>query len=270
MFFYDYPIIGTERELPLYLLNMGLLECQDHIIRKEGYPFPQILFFTKGSGTLILDGKRTTVLPNTAIFLPANYPHEYYANESVWDTHWVVPSGSGLSSVLQHFHLTAPNVYKLSETKKLERLFRSMHDALHTDSLFGNYLAAGLLYDFLLEFYRIISSKEPGFTSNPLVMKAVDYINNHYRDSISMDDLCALCGVTKQHLCLLFRTTLHTRPMEYITKRRLQAAKELLTVSHKTIEEIAEETGFCTASYFCKLFKRYEGITAMQFKHNHT
>lgn len=54
--------------------------------------------------------------------------------------------------------------------------------------------------------------------------------------------------------------------MEYIAKRRIQAAKELLTGSDITIDEIAAATGFCSASYFCKLFKRYEGITPSYFR----
>ena len=81
-----------------------------------------------------------------------------------------------------------------------------------------------------------------------------------------MEELCAVSGVSKQYLCLLFRNSLGSRPMEYITKRRIQAAKELLTATDKTIEEIAAETGFCTPSYFCKLFRRYEGITPTGFR----
>ena len=54
--------------------------------------------------------------------------------------------------------------------------------------------------------------------------------------------------------------------MEYIAKRRIQAAKELLTGTDRTIEDIAAETGFCTSSYFCKLFKKYEGITPTHFR----
>ena len=53
MYFCDYPILQSEKELPLYLLNMGQQHCQDHIIRPEGYPDPQILYCTKGSGTLV-------------------------------------------------------------------------------------------------------------------------------------------------------------------------------------------------------------------------
>lgn len=266
MFFSDYPIIRGERELPLYLLNMGQQHCQDHIIRTEGYPCPQILYCTKGSGTLLLDGKEIPILPRSAIFMPAHYPHEYYPDEEIWDVHWVVPAGFAAEDILGHFGLTKPTVYELSEIKTLEHIFRKMHDAIRSDSVFGNYRASGYLYDFLIEFYRIISAKGISGAPNAALMKALDYINFNYASAISMDDLCAVSGVSKQYLCLLFRNTLGSRPMEYIAKRRIQAAKELLAGTDKTVEEIALETGFCTASYFCKLFKRYEGITPARFK----
>lgn len=268
LFFCDYPIIRTEKELPLYLLNMGQQHCQDHIIRTEGYPCPQILYCTKGSGTLLLDGKVIQISPYTAVFMPAHYPHEYYPNSYVWDVHWVVPAGFAAEDILKHFGLSQPSVFKLNEIKALEHIFRKMHEAIRSDSVFGNYRASGYLYDFLIEFYRIISGKGTPGALNAALVKAIDYINTSFSEPITMDDLCAASGVSKQYICLLFKKALGSRPMEYIAKRRIQAAKELLTGSDKTVEEISRETGFSTASYFCKLFKRYEGMTPIQFKNS--
>lgn len=86
VFFCDYPIIRGESELTLYLLNMGQHHCQDHIARSGGYPKHQTLYCTKGSGTLLLDGRKAHIHSLTAIFLPANYPHEYYPNEDIYGT----------------------------------------------------------------------------------------------------------------------------------------------------------------------------------------
>lgn len=266
MFFCDYPIIRDEKELPLYLLNMGQQHCQDHIIRTEGYPCPQILYCTKGSGTLLLDGEKIHILPYTAIFMPAFHPHEYYPEEEIWDIHWVVPSGYAADDILKHCGLSKPQVFELNEVKMLEHIFRKMHEAIRSDSVFGNYRASGYLYDFLIEFYHKTSFAGVSAAPNSALLKAVDHINFNYASPISMDDLCSVSGVSKQYLCLLFRKTLNSRPMEYIAKRRIQAAKELLTGSDITIDEIAAATGFCTASYFCKLFKRYEGITPSHFR----
>ena len=266
MFFCDYPILQKEKELPLFLLNMGQHHCQDHIIRTEGYTCHQILYCTKGSGTLILDGKKYHIPPLTAIFMPAYHPHEYYPDGDIWDVHWVVPVGYAVDDALRHFGLTEPKIYELGEVKMLEHIFRKMHEAIQGDSVFGSYRAAGYLYDFLIELYRLISKCSTENAPNSALLKAVDYINDRYASQITMNELCDVSGVSKQYLCLLFRNNLGSRPMEYIAKRRIQAAKELLTATDKTIEEIAAETGFCTPSYFCKLFRRYEGITPTGFR----
>lgn len=266
MHFYDFPIIRSESRLPIYLFSVGLHECQPHTVRKEGYGYPQIFYCTKGSGTLILDGREYIIKPYTAFYLPEGYPHEYFPNEDVWDIHWIVPSGFAAEETLAQLGLTSPQVFRLSDTKMLEHCFRKMHDALIGDRLFGNHRAAGYLYDFLIEFYRLISADSNERTANSAVVRAIDYINANYTSPITMEQLCAEAGVSKQHLCRLFQTALSARPMEYIAKRRIQAAKELLSDTDRSIEDIALETGFCTGSYFTKLFGRYEGMTPSQFR----
>lgn len=266
MRFCDFPIIQNENSLPVYLVSVGLHDCQPHIHRREGYPYPQIFYCTRGSGTLIYEGAKYRIKPYMAFYMPANLPHEYYPEEEVWDIHWVVPSGFAVTEMLTHFGFTAPLIFQLGDIKNLERCFRKMHEALLGDSLFGNYRAAGYLYDFLIEFYRLTSAVSGSGAVNSAVIKAVDYINENYTEEITLEELCEASGVSKQHLCRLFRSVLNTRPMEYIAKRRIQAAKELLSDTDKTIDEISEETGFCTGSYFCKLFRRYEGMTPSQFR----
>ncbi len=266
MYFYDFPIISSESNLPIYLVNMGLHELQPHTIREEGYSCHQILYCTKGSGTFLSENTKHVIEPYTAVFIPTGTPHEYYPNEDIWDIHWVVPSGYALDELLSHFSFDKLSFFELGDVKMLEHHFRKMHEALMGDRLFGNYRASGYLYDFLIEFYRLTSKSGTAVTANSAVIKAIDYINANYTSEITMEQLCEAAGMSEQHLCRLFRSVLNSRPMEYTAKRRIQAAKELLTNTSSTIEEISEKTGFCTSSYFCKLFKRYEGMTPTQFR----
>lgn len=266
MYFYDFPIISTESELPLYLVSVGMHELQPRIVREEGYSYPQILYCTKGSGVLLTDNKKYEIKPYTAFFLPTGCPHEYYPVSDTWDIRWVVPSGYAAEDILRHFGLVSPMIFTLENISILEHHFRKMHEALIGDMIFGNYRAAGFLYDFLIEFYRLTATDITGISANPAVIRAIDYININYAQEISMEQLCQVSGVSKQHLCRLFKTGLNSRPMEYIAKRRIRAAKEMLSDTSLSVEDIALETGFCTSSYFCKLFKRYEGITPTQFR----
>lgn len=269
MEFCDFPIIRGEKELPLYLGNMGQWVRQEHLIRPEGMPAPQILYCTRGSGTLILDGARNEIPPCTGIFLPANYPHEYYPNGEIWDIHWVVPAGYAAGDILRQFGLDRPRISELRDIGTLEHHFRKMHEAVRADSFFGNYRASGILYDFLIEYYRVISAGSDSPTLSPALTKAVDHINSAFRSKITLEELCRISGVSKQYMCLLFRSVLGMRPMEYTARRRIQAAKELLTGTALSVESIAEEVGFGSESYFCKQFRRYEGITPTAFRYAH-
>ena len=115
----------------------------------------------------------------------------------MWDIHWVVPSGYGIDDMLRQFGLAEPRVCSLGNVKMLEHIFRKMHDAIRADSLFGNYRASGYLYDFLIEFYRLISAEDTSLSVSPALMKAVDHINYNYASPITMDDLCGAAGVSK-------------------------------------------------------------------------
>ena len=266
--FADDPIIGNEDRLPLYLVNMGKNDRQFHAVRPEGYWKPQIIYCTEGSGTLIVDGRTYLIEPFMGFFLPADYPHEYYTNGDIWDTHWVVPDGFSCDELLSEIGLSEPTVFHLSECEDLERCFRRMHEALVNDSVFGNYKASGLLYDFLIELYRVISGKGVGGAPSAAVVRAVDFIDINFHDPITLDQLSGTAGVTKQHLCRLFKSSLGCRPMEYITKRRLKEAKHLLIHTTLPIETIAEKVGFCSAGYLSQMFRRYNGITPGEYRRN--
>ncbi|SDA14365.1 AraC-type DNA-binding protein [Ruminococcus sp. YE71] len=266
MFFCDYPIKNNEVGLPLFLDNIGKHVCQPRTVRGSGFTHPQILYCTKGNGVLCIDGSRIEIPPNTAFFLPSGYPHEYYPTAEEWDLHWVVPDGYACGDLLTYIGLDKPTVIELKDTALLEHFFSRMHESIRGDSIGGNLRASGYLYNFLIELYRQMNSGRIIRTSNRAIVAAIDHINNCYMNKITMAELCEVTELSKQQLCRLFKRYLNSRPMEYIAKRRIQAAKEMLTSTEMSVEDIADAVGFCSGSYFCKLFSRYEGMTPTQFR----
>ena len=266
MFFADDPIIGNEAGLPIYLVNMGRNDYQFHAIRPDGYKLPQIIYCTRGSGTLLMEGKSYRIEPFMGFFLPANLPHEYYTNGEEWDTHWVVPDGFGCEKMLAELGLSTGMVFRLTEHERLESCFLKMHEAQVNDSVFGNYTASGLLYGFLIELYRAISGRSGGGSPSAAVVRAVDFIDMNFMDNISLDRLSLEAGVTKQHLCRLFKKTLNCRVSEYINKRRIREAKRLLAHTTLPIETIAEKVGFCSSGYLSMVFRRYNDITPGEYR----
>ena len=266
MQYYDCPDISSESILPLFVFNVGVNHWQYHVIRGSEFILPQFIYCTEGSGTLIFDGMTQIVEEGSAFFLPEHYPHEYYSNGDVWDTHWVVLAGFAVKETLQNMGFVKPIVFKLNDIKLIEYHFKKMHEAIIGDKIYGTFRAAGFLYDFILELYRQFAVYETENSINPAVIKAIDYINVNFASNITMEQLCRTAKVGSHYLCRLFRDSLNMRPMEYVAKRRIRAAKELLLTTNKSIAQIAEETGFCESSYLCRLFKRYVGMTPSQFR----
>ena len=178
------------------------------------------------------------------------------------------PSGKSCPDMLKALDFDKPKIFPLpkKEITYLDHCFRCMHEALLSDKVDGNFRASGYLYSFFIELSRLAAKGKGSVQIAPAVTKAIAYIDENYMKQPGLESISKAAGVSSQHLCRLFRQTLNCRPMEYITKRKIQAAKMLLAETQKTVDQIAEETGFCDSSYFCKIFKRFESITPSQFR----
>ena len=99
------------------------------------------------------------------------------------------------------------------------------------------------------------------------IQNAAEYINLNYDKKISMDTLCRISGYSPAHLRRLFLKHFSLSPRDYILNRRIEAAKDmLLDMPERNIEDVAESLGFCSSSYFCKMFKDKTGVTPLDYK----
>lgn len=268
MWYHLFPVIGKEKELPIYLVSIGINKYQYHVDRKDGYPLPQILFSAHGEGILKTEGKVYQIPPNTAFFLPPNIPHEYYAISEIWDTRWVIADGYALDNMLGCMNLDHTSVFKFQDISTLDAILDRMRSAIMADDIMGNYTASGILYEFLTTFHRLTSdsfastNKKTMYRLSPVVA----YIKKNYNQQITMDKLCDTILVSPQHLCRLFKEQLNFRPMEYVCQIRIQEAKNLLANTSLPIHAIALRCGFENTNYFNKMFKKYENMTPGMFR----
>lgn len=271
--YYVYPVIddepGHEGALPIYVYGIGYSESERHVIRNKGYSHPQIIYTVNGEGTLIVDGVTYTVAPNTGFYIPANVPHEYYgSSDEDWSTKWVVLAGFAVEETLTNLGLTKACVVSLGNISRIDKLATEMYYLIIRDNFYGSMTAAGVLYSFLLEFFKCTSNKgkiENLSAKSPL-NKVLAYIDLHFADNLTLDGMCSVADVSPQHLCRLFRRKLSIRPMEYIAKKRIQEAKALLLNSPRNIAEISRIVGYNNCNYFCITFKKYEGVSPTEYR----
>ncbi|HWJ77786.1 MAG TPA: response regulator [Niallia sp.] len=103
------------------------------------------------------------------------------------------------------------------------------------------------------------SAKEP-------IQKALEYIEQHLKDELTQKEVAEHVYLNPSYLSVLFKEELHLTFSEYITRRRIQHAKDLLLSTKLSVNEIAEESGYKTVKYFIKIFKEMEGTTPTGYR----
>lgn len=94
------------------------------------------------------------------------------------------------------------------------------------------------------------------------------YIGDNFAGKISIDELAAMANVSKYHFCRLFKQITGKSAVDYINKLKIDKAIKLLCESNLNITEIALSCGFNDSNYFSRIFKKYKGISPVQFRKN--
>lgn len=268
-----FPIITEEEEkLPFYVTSTGANENQNHMKRPDGYPSYHLLYCTAGAGRLLMEGKAFKIAEGAGFCFRPGIPHEYYPVTEPWTTWWITFDGYAVKDLIKGIGFGEYNVFHISDMERLHRLHMGVHSEAALARPANVYGASVALYRFLLELKNCTGSEslKKSNGKNHQLKQLIQFMEDNYGKSISLNEMAEMAGVTPQHLCRLFRKHFNMRPMEYLTRLRLQKAKEILVGPEPvTLNEVAAMTGCNDTSYFCSLFRKYEGMTAAEFKRMH-
>lgn len=109
---------------------------------------------------------------------------------------------------------------------------------------------------------------EPSVVSPNIVKKIVKEIKENYAQDISLTELAGKYGFSTGYVSALVKEELGLSFSEYVTGKRIQKAKDLLTNPELSIEQIAELSGYHDYFYFTKVFKRRVGISPNKYRKN--
>jgi len=104
-----------------------------------------------------------------------------------------------------------------------------------------------------------------------IVDQALAEIEARYGDpDLNLTGLAERAGVSNAYMSKIFRDVMKKPITQYITEYRLERAKRRLIEEHgKTIAEAADLCGFADYPYFSKIFKRYFGVSPLEYKEKH-
>lgn len=99
-----------------------------------------------------------------------------------------------------------------------------------------------------------------------VVSAAMNYMNKHFTENITIDDIAAVAMKSRDHLSHLFSKTAGISIKQYLINLRINHAKFLLSETDRNISEIAEECGYGELNFFSRQFRNLEKISPSEFR----
>lgn len=103
---------------------------------------------------------------------------------------------------------------------------------------------------------------------NRTMLDIIKYIDHHYPEEISLQDIASHLFVSREYVSRKFKQEFGINFSDYLGKYRIDKAKVLMTNHHLKITQIAEMVGFHDVKYFSKVFKKQEGVSPKVYRSN--
>ncbi len=101
------------------------------------------------------------------------------------------------------------------------------------------------------------------------IQQLLEYIRKNYQHDISLDDLADAVKMHPNYVCTLFKKHIGQSYLFCLHQERLRSAKQLLIDTDLTIEEIARQVGYNSASQLARVFRKYESTSPSDFRNRH-
>ncbi len=216
--------------------------------------------------------KIANVLPSTRIinleFLPVNPEEESYCASKPVRQLMVPPALLGLSCPkLQKLLNKDRDFYIFMDSNNIQATMSEIIYRTKGENSAEKTLSIALLTSkLLIDISHCISPENHIKTGIVYVDMAMMYINAHFMNKITVDDIAAATRISKVYLQKLFRSEYDKTIHQVILEKRLAQARHLLEQSNLSVTEIAIQSGFGCREQLTRVFCKYEGCPPLAYR----
>jgi len=151
----------------------------------------------------------------------------------------------------------------------------SMMEDMEHQGEFERFISLLVVLDKLAESgeFRVLNGEgyalHAEVKDNDRVNIIFDYVRNHFKEQISLDEIANQVSMTKTAFCRYFKKVTNKTFVQFVNEYRLVHASKLLAEQPMSISEVCFESGFNNFSHFNKLFKSYTGQSPSEYRYQH-
>ena len=249
---------------PLHLISAGItLPDRNYRIRRESSNLTVLEYIVSGKGHLRVEDRRYPIQAGDVYLLHPGSNHDYHADwDDPWEKIWFNLSGTLIGHLIEAYHLKDavhfPNCPLEQEFRDALAIVQKRPTSAYTELA----LALHRIFARIHEWRQ----QHPEMRKSPEGLKLKEYLDLHWREPVSLEDLAEQIGRSRSQVVRIFRRDWEISPLQYLQQQRLNLARQYLENTDCKISMIAEITGFRDEFYFSNWFKEKTGVSPLFYK----
>lgn len=245
-----------------YCPQFGHFYCNNkYDIARESLDLFLLFYIRNGSLTIETQGYTYTAKQDEVVLLNCIHPHRYHCKDTC-EFLWFHFNGSSSAAYTEYLTEQHNIVFSGEQIADLQRNFLTIHQRARS-VVVNEHLLSLNIGQILC---RLATANQRTIADHSILLPAINFIREHYSEQIDLNQLSEVCRISKPHLIRCFKKDMNCTPHEYLLAYRLRQSKHLLVSSVISIEEIAEQCGFNSASHFTRAFRQSTGFTPSAFR----
>lgn len=254
-----------------YLQEAGTLHAtRPHTSSRQGLASYLCFLVKSGTGSLRYNGEAYPLSAGDCVLIDCQHPYAHQTDpEHLWQLQWIHFNGPTMRNVYEKYidrggkPVFSPKDITPYADLLSEVLFLAASDD-HIRDMKINEKIANLLTLIMSESWHPDSHRTA--VKKQSMQQIKSYLDEHYREHITLDQLAEQFFINKYYLTRVFRAEYGTTILSYLDRVRVSQAKQLLRFTDRTAEEIGTHVGIDEPGYFNRVFKKVEGITPGEYR----
>lgn len=255
----------------IFLQETGELTAQKpHISKREGLNSYLFLMVEHGSGTITYCGETYSLKAGDCAFIDCHLPYSHQSSQDLWTLKWAHFYGNCVKGIYdKYIERGGQCCFRTAYPNKFQEVLSDLYDIASSDSYIRDMQISekltSLLTLLMAESWHP-DSQTIGSRKKKDLQELRTYLDEHYQERITLDDLSERFYINKFYLTRIFKEQFGVSINSYLLQVRITHAKQHLRFSDMPIEKVASEIGVEDARYFTRMFKKVEGMTPGEYR----
>ncbi|MDD6050065.1 MAG: AraC family transcriptional regulator [Clostridiales bacterium] len=263
---YYVPQPAGQEKLLYYPVSVGYFDCKpSYGLHRNVFSSYLLLVMMTGSLSYQTRTSRGVARAGQVLLLDCNAPHSYAAQGKCSFT-FVHFAGAQSKDLYEEIERTVGNLITMSNPNDLHEAIGEMLQAMNETHHLDAGEASSLIYSMLMKLLSLSGLSGAGESGNPVVDRAIAYIQSHLADHLSVEDIAASAGYSSGYFSHMFAEETGLSPYQFVVKSRVEQAQKLLKTTRLPVQEIAFQCGFNSAANFCYTFRKLTGVSTLEYR----